>query len=177
MRKLWLVVASLCCAGCIRAPEIVMVDRSTALEEQASGSFGDVEHRLDRAGMTPAPVPLTPDQLDALGIRPVSIVDDVEQTAADKLDALLLRHCVGEGKDGLLVDTRPACQGASSPDDLATVDRVNRARLSLWRWMHGVRPDLPEDALRKSWTQNHALGVVCGGWVQHDDGTWEGKKC
>ena len=30
-------------AGCFKPPEIVMVDRATALEQQASGSFDDLE--------------------------------------------------------------------------------------------------------------------------------------
>jgi hypothetical protein len=137
-----------------------------------------VEHRLDRAGMFPAPVPLTPDQLEALGIKPTPLVDNVDETPADHLDALLRRHCVGEGRDGLLVNTRKSCHGGtSSADDVASIDRVNRARLELWRWMHGVRPDVSEDALRKSWIKAHAQGVVCGGWIERDDGTWEDKKC
>ena len=28
--------------GCLKAPEIVMVDRATALEQQAAGSFDDL---------------------------------------------------------------------------------------------------------------------------------------
>ena len=35
-------------AGCFKPPEIVMVARATALEQQASGSFDDLERKLDR---------------------------------------------------------------------------------------------------------------------------------
>jgi hypothetical protein len=97
-------------AGCFKPPEIVMVDRATALEQQAAGSFDDIELKLDRAAAVPRPVPLTPEQLEALGIRPASLVDESELTDADRLDGLLTQHCVGEGKGGLVVETRDACK-------------------------------------------------------------------
>jgi len=178
MRLHHLALAALACAGCIRAPEIVMVDRATALEEQASGSFGDVEKRLDRAGMLPAPVPFTPDELEALGIQPMPLVDAAHLTFADHVDALLRQHCIGEGQDGLLVDTRRICHGASpAADTAATVERVNRARRRLWAWMHQLRPDATEDALQRNWRTAHATDVICGGWIQAEDGTWGDKKC
>jgi len=173
-----LLLAALASAGCIRAPEIVMVDRATALEEQAAGSFKDVEQRLARAAMNPTPVPLTPNQLEELGLQPTPLVENMGKTQADRIDELLQRHCVGEGKDGLLVDTRRRCQaGRLTSDDVALVERVNRSRLQLWQWMRTVRPGVPEEQLRRSWQQMHAQGVVCGGWVEADDGTWGEKKC
>jgi hypothetical protein len=173
-----LLLAALVAPGCIRAPEIVMVDRATALEEQAAGSFKDVEQRLARAGMSPTPVPLTPNQLEDLGLQPTPLVENMGKTQADRVDELLRRHCVGEGRDGLLVDTRRRCQaGRLTADDVALVDRVNRARQQLWQWMRTVRPGVPEEQLRRSWQQLHAQGVVCGGWVEADDGTWGEKKC
>ncbi|MET0400827.1 MAG: DUF1318 domain-containing protein [Cystobacter sp.] len=173
---LWL--AAFVLSGCIRAPEIVMVDRATALEEQAAGSFKDVEQRLARAGMNPTPVPLTPNQLEELGIHPTPLVENIGRTQADRVDELLRRHCVGEGKDGLLVNTRKSCRsGRMSSDDAALVDRVNQARFQLWRWMRTVRPEASEESLRRSWQQVHAEGVVCGGWVEASDGTWGEKKC
>ncbi|MDY7230401.1 DUF1318 domain-containing protein [Hyalangium rubrum] len=176
--RVLLLLAALASAGCISAPEIVMVDRATALEEQAAGSFKEVEQRLARAGMSPTPVPLTPNQLEELGLQPTALVENVGKTQADRVDELLRRHCVGEGKDGLLVDTRRQCQARRlSADDVALVERVNRARLQLWQWMRTVRPGVPEESLRRSWQQVHAQGVVCGGWVEADDGTWGEKKC
>jgi hypothetical protein len=173
-----LLLAALASAGCISAPEIVMVDRATALEEQAAGSFKDVEHRLARAGMSPTPVPLTPNQLEELGLQPTQLVENMGKTQADRVDELLRRHCVGEGRDGLLVDTRRQCQaGRLTADDVALVERVNRSRLQLWQWMRTVRPSVSEEALRRSWQQVHAQGVICGGWVEADDGTWGEKKC
>ena len=95
-------------AGCFKPPEIVMVDRATALEQQAAGSFDELERKLDRAGIEPRPVPLTPEQLESLGVRAAPIVDETELTDADRLDGFLIQHCIGEGKDGLLVDTKDA---------------------------------------------------------------------
>jgi hypothetical protein len=177
-RRALLLLSALAAPGCISAPEIVMVDRATALEEQASGSFKEVERRLARAGMSPTPVPLTPNQLEELGLQPTPLVENIGRTPADRVDDLLRRHCVGEGRDGLLVTTRRNCQaGRLSADDVALVERVNRSRLQLWQWMRTVRPNMPEEALRQSWRQVHAEGVVCGGWVEADDGTWGEKKC
>ncbi|MCY1044702.1 DUF1318 domain-containing protein [Corallococcus sp. bb12-1] len=173
-----LLLAALAAPGCIRAPEIVMVDRATALEEQAAGSFKDVEQRLARAGMSPTPVPLTPNQLEDLGIQPTPLIENLGRTPADRVDDLVRRHCVGEGREGLLVDTRRKCQaGRLSSDDVALMERVNRGRMQLWQWMHSVRPGVPEATLRKNWQQAHAEGVVCGGWVEAGDGTWGEKKC
>lgn len=164
--------------GCIRPPEIVLVDRATALEQQAAGSFTELEERLVRAAIAPRPVPLTPDQLEALGIRPSSVVDSNEVTDADRVDALLKQHCVGESRDGTLADTPDACKGASDHAmALALVERVNRARVQLWRWMHDRRKEAPVEAIRKAWRAAHLAGVVCGGWIERDDGTWEAKKC
>lgn len=174
-----LLLAALAAPGCISAPEIVMVDRATALEQQASGSFKDVEQRLARAGMSPTPVPLTPNQLEDLGIQPTPLVENTGKTQADRVDDLLLRHCVGEGRNGLLVvDNRRRCQtGRMTSDDVALVERVNRARLQLWQWMGTMRPGVPEEALRRNWQQVHAAGVICGGKVEAEDGTWGAKKC
>ncbi|QSQ19067.1 DUF1318 domain-containing protein [Pyxidicoccus parkwayensis] len=173
-----LLLAALAAPGCIRAPEIVMVDRATALEEQASGSFKDVELRLARAAMSPTPVPLTPNQLEDLGLQPAPLVENLGRTQADRVDELLRRHCVGEGKDGLLVDTRRQClAGRLSADDVALMERVNQARHHLWQWMRTVRPGVPEESLRQSWHRVHAEGVVCGGWVESANGAWGEKKC
>jgi hypothetical protein len=164
--------------GCFKPPEIVMVDRATALEQQASGSFDDIELKLDRAAIEPRPVPLTPDQLEALGIRPAPLVDESDLTDADRLDGLLAQHCAGEGKDGLIVDTRDACKGAADAEEVQSLlERVNRARRQLWRWMHEQRTDVSEEELKHAWRENHVRNVVCGGWIEGSDGKWQGKSC
>ncbi len=164
--------------GCIKPPDIVMVDRATALEQQAGGSFLELEQKLARAAIGAQPVPFTPEQLEALGMGPPSLVDNAEMTDADRVDDLLEQHCAGEGHDGLLVATFDACHGATDHDELLKlVDRVNRARLQLWRWMHEQRSDVSLDELRKRWTEVHARGVACGAWVQGDGGNWQSKGC
>jgi len=54
---------------------------------------------------------------------------------------------------------------------------VNRARVQLWRWMKAERKGVSASDLQRTWRRTHARGVVCGGWMQRDDGGWEAKKC
>jgi uncharacterized protein DUF1318 len=177
MNRVLAIASTLVLAGCVNN-EIVMVDRATALEQQAAGSFDELELKLDRFAIEPRPVPLTPDQLDALGIRPKPLVDESDLTDADRVDGLLAQHCVGEGKEGLLVDTRDACKGAADPDEVRTlVERVNRSRRQLWRWMHGLKADVPEADLQRAWRDNHLRNVACDAWVESADGKWGGKTC
>ncbi len=169
---------ALLASACIRPPEIVLVDRATALEQQAGGSYEELETRLLRIAATPRPTPLSPDQLQALGIRSAPLVDESDVTEADRIDLLLKQRCIGEGKDGTLVETTSACQGAADHQLIATLtDRVNRARAQLWRWMHDRRPKISVEELRKSWREAHVRGVVCDGWIEKADGTWEAKRC
>jgi hypothetical protein len=172
----WLLMFAVC--GCIRAPEIVVVDQATALEQQAGGSFTELERELVAQATGAGPVALTPNELEALGIRPRPLVDNTEQTDADRVDALLLQHCLGEGRDGLLVDTEDDCTGTVERTLLSgLIERTNHARVRLWQWMHAQRPDTPLDQLRKAWHEEHLPSVVCQGWVQRADGTWEAKGC
>jgi hypothetical protein len=46
--------------GCVKAPDIVVVDRATALEQQAGGSFADLEQHLAQRAVSPGPEALTP---------------------------------------------------------------------------------------------------------------------
>lgn len=165
-------------SGCFSAPELVLVDRATALEQQAGGSFENVEQRLAERASAPRPVALTPDQLEALGIKPVPLVDQTEQTEADRVDGLLVQRCLGEGKDGLLVDTHDDCIGAADrATSLSLLERTNQARLQLWQWMHAHEPTASLDAVRRAWRAKHAEGVACGAWLQGDDGKWMPKSC
>ncbi len=176
--KLALVAFAAFALACIKPPEIVVVDRATALEQQAAGSFDDLERKLARVALAPQAVPFTPAQLEALGIRSTAIVDQTDMTDADRIDTLLIDHCIGEGHDGLLVDTKDACQGsADHAETMLLVDRANTARLQLWRWMHAQKPDVPVEEHRRRWHLSHARGVVCGAWVEGDDGKWAEKSC
>lgn len=176
--RLWqlLVLSSL--AGCVKAAAGVYVDRATVLEEEAAGSYGDLEHQLSRAAVAPRPVPLTPQQLDALGIAPPALVDHVNLTDADAADALLVRHCIGENREGLLEDTRESCRHPGDREVTARlIDRINRARRQLWSWMQEQRPAASLEAIRRAWQRIHDEGIVCGGWRQKEDGVWEPKSC
>jgi hypothetical protein len=174
--------AALALGGCVSAPEVVLVDRATALEEQAAGSYQDLERRLARAGMSPAPIPFTPDQLEDLGMQPQPLVDPLNKTPADRVDELLRRHCIGEGNDGLLADTRRHCKaGRMTAEDAALLQRVNSARQQLWAWMREQKsrtePQVSEDQLRSRWQRVHAEGLVCGARLQAADGSWGEKTC
>lgn len=170
--------AALLAGACISAPEIVVVDRATALEQQAAGSFHDLEQKLAREAVKPQPVPLTPAQLESMGFRSRALVDRTEMTDADQVDELLRQHCLGEAQDGTLADTFESCIGAADRGQAQVLaERVNAARRQLWRWMRERKPESSQDELRKAWRQAHLKGVVCGGWVQKDDGQWEEKKC
>jgi hypothetical protein len=170
------IVALAASIGCVKLPEVVMVDRATALEQQASGSFDDVEQRLNRSAVEPRPVPLTPAQLEALGIASTPRPAGADATDADIVDGLLVQHCIGEGSDGLLADTRDQCRGAADGEEvLVTIERVNRARRQLWRWMHEQRAGSDVAALQKGWHEAHLRDVVCGGWTETNDGKWQGK--
>ena len=178
MKRLLPSACLLATLACVSAPEIVVTDRATALEQQASGSFDQLERKLTRTGIVPRPVPLTPEELQALGIQTTLIEGEHGSTDADRMDGLLQRHCIGEGREGLLVDTYKDCKGASDrATRVALVDRVNRARVQLWRWMGTERKDLSADEIRRTWQVIHLKWVVCGAWLQRADGAWEEKKC
>jgi hypothetical protein len=174
-------LAALCLwlsGGCIQAPEIVLVDRATALEHQAAGNFTELERKLVREGIAARPVPLTPDDLQALGIQPPPLVDEIDLTEADRVDALLVQHCIGETREGLLAETHESCR--TSADQGAArllVERVNRAREQLWHWQQARQPKTPLAELRRAWRQSHLRGLVCGGWLQKEDASWEAKQC
>ncbi|HRI53978.1 MAG TPA: DUF1318 domain-containing protein [Pseudomonadota bacterium] len=165
-------------AGCIKAPEIVLVDRATALEQQAAGSFPELEGRLMHSGLAARPVPLTPDQLQALGIRQPPLVDNTDMTDADQVDALLKQSCIGEARDGTLVDTSESCRGAADRAlAVKLLERTNQARQQLWRYLQARQPATPPAELRRAWRAAHPRGVVCGGREQQEDGKWESKPC
>ena len=178
MRPLLLVPALALAAGCISAPTIVVVDRATALENQASGSFDEIEQKLAREALRPQPVPLTPAQLDSMGFKSRPLVDKTELTEADLVDDLLRQHCLGEALDGTLADTFDSCVGAADRTQAQDLmQRVNDARRQLWRWMRERKPGTPPDELRRAWRKAHLASVVCGGWIQADDGSWGEHKC
>ena len=55
--------------GCVSAPDVILVDRKTALEEQASGRLTPLSDDLENAGLLPRAAPLTGAQLATAGGR------------------------------------------------------------------------------------------------------------
>jgi len=168
-------------AGCIRAPAVVIVDRKTAVEQQASGSFRGLEEELEQAGLVPRPAPLTAAQLGASGVRRAGLEansEDDEANDAVRTDALLIKRCVGESLDGALVLTIDPCTGAIDvPQVGRLIERINRDRRQLWRWLHGQAPGKTPDEVRTAWRETHLVGLVCGGQFQAAGGAWEIKRC
>lgn len=168
-------------AGCIRAPAVVIVDRKTALEQQASGSFRSLEEELEQAGLAPRPAPLTAAQLGAAGVRREGLEatdQDDDGNDAGRADTLLIKRCLGEALDGTLVLTLDPCTGTVDvPLVGRMIERVNRERRQLWRWLAGQAPGKTADEVRAAWRETHLAGLVCGGQVQVAGGAWEIKKC
>jgi hypothetical protein len=173
---LWAIVAG---AGCVSA-NVVIVDKKTALEEQAAGSFRGLEEEAEQAGVLPRPTPVTAAQLSAAGVTVVPD-DTAAQGLPDALraDTLLVQRCIGEAGDGTLVLTADRCTGAIDvPDVNRLLERLNRARRQLWDWMAARAPRRSPDEIRKTWRDVHLSGLICGGQIEREGGGgWETKKC
>lgn len=175
------VAAALLAVGpaCIKTGNVVIVDRKTALEQQAAGSYRGLEDELARAGVTPGPAPLTRAELEASGAAggERALTDDEIASDAATIDDLLVRRCIGEALDGTLVETAATCTGGEPPRLARLVERTNRQRWQVWRWLQSKRPGASLDDVRRAWREVHLRGVVCAGQVQRADGAWETKKC
>lgn len=168
-------------AGCVRAPAVVIVDRKTALEQQASGSFRGLEEELEQAGLQPRPAPVTAAQLGAAGVRRERLDGGDEADGTDDAlvaDALLVKRCLGEALDGALALTPEPCTGTVDvPAVGRLIERVNRERRQLWRWLAGRAPGKSDDEVRAAWREVHLAGLPCGGQYQVTGGAWEVKRC
>jgi hypothetical protein len=171
-----LVLLALVAGGCIKAPEIVVLDRATALEREAAGSFPRLELELERAGTAARPSAITRTQLEAAG-HPRPVVEEMESSDAERIDALLKISCVGEALDGTLTETRDRCTVKEVPHLGSLLERANRDRAQIWEWLRRERPERSLVEVRRAWRATHLTAVVCGGQVQRDDGGWEAKKC
>jgi hypothetical protein len=178
--------ASACAlAACIHPPPVVLLDRKTVLEEQAGGELHALETELRDEAIVPRGAELTRAELEEAGgdlsestLATIVQIHGVLRSEGTYLDELLVRRCIGEAYSGLLVETPETCQGRVPAGRLsASVQRVNRTRRQLWRHLHAQRPTATEDELRAAWRRHHLEGVVCGGWIQREDGAWEAKSC
>lgn len=175
-------------SACITAPPMIIADRKTALEEQASGSFPALTAELQQAGVSARPVPYTRGQLEGAGV-PVGkgdeqLAQEEASTEADLLDQLLLRRCIGEKRDGTLDETPATCTEPIAPGRQARLlERENRRRFQIWRAIAAKAATTPAakqqtlDDVRKAWRKAHQGEVLCGGQVQLEGGAWETKKC
>lgn len=171
-------------SGCISAPDVIIVDRQTALEQQASGRFPTLQEELDHAAITAEPVPFTRAGLDEAGWQPRKEHDAIARLYreaahhGERVDQLLQRRCIGEAADGTLVETREPCRGGV---DVATVsvllERANRNRRQIWRHLLGDRPESALAGIRSRWREAHLRSVVCGGHIQRKGGAWVVKEC
>lgn len=168
-------------AACVSAPSVVIVDRKTALEQQASGSFKSLEEELEQEGAQPRPTPLTSAQLAAAGVQGDAAPDDQELELggdATRTDALLVQKCIGEAIDGLLALTLEQCTGTLDvPLVNRMIERVNRERRQRWKWIGERSPGKRPEEVRDAWRAVHLTGVVCGGQLQLASGAWEIKRC
>ncbi len=171
--------------GCVRT-SLVVVDKKTALEAEAAGSYPKLEEELTQAALVPHGEPLTNSDLRAAGKGGGEIAESAirDLSRAGEVDELLVRACIGEGQEGLLVETAERCQGAFDELRLSRlVERENRNRVQVWHFLFeeatksGRAPVLSALDVQRVWQKNHLLGVVCGAEVQAADGSWSAKKC
>jgi hypothetical protein len=163
--------------GCIKAPDIVLLDHATALEQQAAGDYAPLERQLTTAGMAPRPTPFSRDQLEAAGAKKPPLAEEAEPSDAEQIDLLLKERCLGEALDGTLVETRDSCRAEDVAQVIGLVDRANRDREQIWRYLRAQRPRASAEEVRRAWRAVHLAQVPCGGQVQRADGRWEPKAC
>lgn len=185
-QRLAALLAAVLASACITAPPVIIADRKTALEEQASGSFPGLTAELQQAGVSARPVPYTRGQLEAAGV-PVGKGDEqlAQEEAvadADLLDQLLLRRCIGEKLDGSLDETPATCtEPIAASRQARLLERENHRRFQIWQALASAKA--PKGAaptvavVAKTWRQKHLGEVICGGQVQAGSGGWETKKC
>ncbi len=170
------------CSGCFKPPDVVIVDKRTALEEQALGRHPKLREQLQQSGLSPRPAAFTRQQLATSGWRPGRDHDAIAAlhadaiTDAERIDQLLVRKCIGEAKDGLLVDTRSHCTGGIDASEVShLIERQNRNRRQLWKYMAQTRR-VQAGAARKAWRKQHLVELVCDGHLEDRTG-WSTKKC
>ena len=182
-RTLLALMLGLCwLGGCFKAPDVIIVDRRTALEEQALGKRPRLEAELQQAGLSARPAPFTRQQLEKSGWRPDAAHDAIAKlhaeaaTDSERADQLLERRCIGEGLDGLLADTRRMCGGGVDAAEVAhLIERVNRNRRQVWSFVAQQRRSSVA-AARKAWIEAHKVEIACGAHVQTAAG-WSVKQC
>jgi len=169
--------------GCVRAPDVTVVSRRTALEVQASGDYPELEDELTDASIHPRPEDIPREDLAAADARDdLGVVASLYAQVAtdlDRIDQLLRAGCIGEGSDGLLTP-RPEtpCTAEPEPGEVARlVGRANVHRRQVWAYLEEQSPDAAPDEVRDQWREVHLERVVCGAPIQESDGGWAPKEC
>jgi hypothetical protein len=177
------IVSAAFLAGCV-APNVVVVDQKTALEQQAAGGYPTLENDLEQAGMSPSPEPFARETLaggrersgrGALG--ELAELYAQGESDADAIDRLLLQHCIGEADSGLLEPRPGDCIGAADATEMARLlGRENLHRRQLWQLLAEQR-SVSLDSVEPVWRELHLAQVVCGALVETGPGQWGPKAC
>lgn len=176
-------LVALLATGCV-APNVVVVDQKTALEQQAAGGYPTLQNELDQSGLAIAPEPFAREELvqgrAREGGAPLGELAELYvkiATDADAVDQLLLRSCVGEAQAGVL-EARPGeCVGATDATELARlVGRENLHRRQLWELLARQTQRTIAEA-QSAWRTVHLEQVVCGGLIEVAPGEWKAKTC
>lgn len=183
MKNAWFVfVLSAASPACV-APNVVVVDQKTALEQQAAGGYPALENDLEQAGMAPAPEALTREEVATGGKRSGGALGELAQlyakseSDADAIDRLLLQQCIGEALSGLLEPRPSECVGAADATEMARLlGRENLHRRQVWELLANEH-QVGVDRVRPTWRENHLQQVVCGGLVETNAGAWGPKSC
>jgi len=164
-------------AGCIKAPEVVIVDRRTALELQAGGRNVPLEEKLEQATIRPGATPFETREVGAAVARSFDR-DDEGSTDADLADSLLEKACLAEGFEGVLVETPATCNSTAEVAIVgALVERTNRHRRQLWQLMVRKQAGLTESEASRAWRTVHLRDIPCGARIERFPGQFEVKAC
>ncbi len=172
-------------AGCIKAPDVVLMDQKTALEIQAAGEYHPLEYDLIQAGLSPKATELPQEQLEAFShdSKGSTLGDMIQlysrvQTDSAWTDQMLLAGCIGESLNGLLQTTPEQCtQEVDTGQSARIVGRTNLHRRQMWQLIQKQYPGKTEEQIMRIWREIHLKRVVCGGLIQTGENTWEKKPC
>jgi hypothetical protein len=166
------------------APNVVVVDQKTALEQQAAGGYPALENDLEQAGMAPAPEPFTREELaggrqrgGSAALGEIAELYAKSETDAEAIDRLLMQRCIGEAVSGLLEPRPSECVGTTDATEMARLlGRENLHRRQLWQLMASERK-VGVERVQPVWRELHLEQVVCGGLVETGGGSWGPKSC
>ncbi len=169
--------------GCVKAPNVSVVDSKTALERQAAGEYPALENDLEQAGIAPQPEAYPREDLvsgsDQPGSGALGEVAELYAKAesdADAIDRLLTKKCIGEALNGFLEPRPSDCTTTVNTAEMTRViGRANLHRRQIWQLISSERKASVEKT-RTTWREVHVTQIVCGGLLEGPDG-WSPKPC